>query len=70
MRAGPFRSRPEHSRECAPTARPAASAPAPRGAFEALKGVFMQVRSVWKVFMILVSAGLSAVGAQRKEPPK
>jgi hypothetical protein len=30
----------------------------------------MQVRSVWKVFMIQVSAALSAVGAQRKEPPK
>ncbi|GHA75476.1 hypothetical protein GCM10010330_30810 [Streptomyces tendae] len=53
-----------------PTARPAGSAPSPRGAFGALKGVFMQVRSVWKVFMILVSAALSAVGAQRKEPPK
>ncbi|MGC0381009.1 hypothetical protein RKD33_001226 [Streptomyces sp. SAI-129] len=30
----------------------------------------MQVRSVWKVFMIQVSAALSAVGAQRKGAPK
>jgi hypothetical protein len=30
----------------------------------------MQVRSVWKVFMIELSAALSAVGAQRKESPK
>ncbi len=30
----------------------------------------MQVRSVCKVFMIELSAALSAVGAQRKEPPK
>lgn len=47
---------------------PAASAAPPQGAFEALKEVFMQVRSVWKVFMIELSAALSAVGAQRKEP--
>ncbi len=53
-----------------PPPRHTAPAPAPRGAFEAPKGVFMQVRSVWKVFMILVSAALSAVGAQRKETPK
>lgn len=46
----------------------ASTAVYPRGPFEALKGAFMQVRSVCKVIMIQVSAALSAVGAQRKEP--
>ncbi|GGL21957.1 hypothetical protein GCM10010095_03740 [Streptomyces anthocyanicus] len=51
-----------------PVAPPPRRPPYPRGAFEALKGAFMQVRSVCKVIMIQVSAALSAVGAQRKEP--
>ena len=67
---------PEHSRECAPGARPEVRrktttlAPmlCPRAAFDLPKGVFMQVRSVRKVLMIEVSAARGAVGAKRKEP--
>lgn len=44
--------------------RPLAPALAPRAAFEGLKGVFMQVRRVWKVFMIGVSAARTTVGAK------
>ncbi|GAA2589131.1 hypothetical protein GCM10010424_41310 [Streptomyces lienomycini] len=71
--------RPEHQyapplsggdRSTRPNAPPPCRPLRPRGAFGALKGVFMQVRSVWMVFMIGVSAALYAVGAQRKEPPQ
>lgn len=44
--------------------RPRAPKAAPRAAFEALKGVFMQVRSVWLVLMIGVSAARNTVGAK------
>lgn len=48
---------------------PPAHASAPRAAFECLKAVFMQVRSVWKMFMIGVSAARTTVGAKSEGAP-